>query len=67
METLIRNKHTLLSTERIMELVWDMDSDAEINVVWAFLSALRKKLAQIGANVTIKAVRGVGYQLEEAK
>lgn len=65
METLIRNKGILLSTERIMELVWDYDTEAEINVVWAFLSALRKKLAQIEANVTIKAVRGVGYKLEE--
>ena len=67
METLIRNKGILLSTERIMELVWDWDSDAEINVVWAFLSSLRKKLAKIGANVTIKAVRGVGYSLEDVK
>ena len=65
MEVLIRNKGILLSTERLMELVWDYDSEAEINVVWAFISALRKKLAQISANVTIKAVRGVGYQLEE--
>ena len=64
METLIRNKGILLSTERIMELVWDYDTEAEINVVWAFLSSLRKKLSSIGANVTIKAVRGVGYRLE---
>ena len=65
METLIRNKGILLSTERLMELVWDYDSDAEINVVWAFLSSLRKKLSQIEANVNIKVVRGVGYRLEE--
>ena len=65
METLIRNKGVLLSTERLMELVWDYDSEAEINVVWAFLSSLRKKLTQIGADVTIKVVRGVGYRLEE--
>lgn len=65
METLIRNKGVLLSTERLMELVWDYDSEAEINVVWAFLSSLRKKLGQIEANVNIKVVRGVGYRLEE--
>ena len=65
METLIRNKNVLLSTEKLMESVWDMDSEAEINVVWAFLSALRKKLSEIGANFSIKAVRGVGYRLEE--
>ncbi len=63
METLIRNKSALLSTERLMETVWDYDSEAEINVVWAYISSLRKKLEQIDANVVIKAVRGIGYQL----
>jgi DNA-binding response OmpR family regulator len=63
MEYLINNKNMLLSTERIMEAVWDFDSEAEINVVWVFISALRKKLEQIGSTYTIKAVRGVGYQL----
>lgn len=63
LEYLIRNKNAVLSTERIMENIWGYDSDAEINVVWAYLSALRKKLAQINADVTIKAMRGVGYKL----
>lgn len=63
MISLIRHKDSLMSTERLMEEVWDYDSEAEINVVWAYISALRKKLAQICADFTIKAVRGVGYQL----
>lgn len=63
MQYLIQNKDRLVSTERIMEAVWDYDSEAEINVVWAYISALRKKLASIGADITILAVRGVGYQL----
>lgn len=63
MATLIRHKNSLMSTERLMEEVWDYDSEAEINVVWAYISALRKKLSQIGADISIKAVRGVGYQL----
>ena len=67
MEFLIRNKARLVSTEYIMEAVWDYDSEAEINVVWAYISALRKKLSKIGADVTINAVRGVGYQLGEKK
>ena len=67
MEYLIVNKDRLVSTERIMEAVWDYDSEAEINVVWAYISALRKKLSAIGADRTILAVRGVGYQLGEKK
>jgi DNA-binding response OmpR family regulator len=63
MEFLIRNHNSLVSTEKLMDAIWDYDSDAEINVVWAYISSLRKKLEQIGSDYTIKAVRGVGYQL----
>lgn len=65
MEMLISNKNMLISTEKFMENVWGYDSEAEINGVWVYISSLRKKLAKIGANVSIKAVRGLGYRLEE--
>ena len=65
LEYLIRKKDVLLSTEKIMENVWDFDSAAEINVVWVYISAVRKKLEEVGADYTIKAVRGVGYRLEK--
>lgn len=67
MQYLIQNKDRLVSTERIMDAVWDYDSEAEINVVWAYISALRKKLSEIEADITINAVRGVGYQLGAKK
>ncbi|MCQ2413437.1 MAG: response regulator transcription factor [Clostridia bacterium] len=66
-EYLIRNRGILLSTEKIMENVWSYDTNAERNVVWVFISTLRKKLESIGADHTIKAVRGVGYSLEPVK
>ena len=64
-ELFVRNQNVLLSTEQIMERVWEYESEAEINVVWVFISTLRKKLEKIGADCTIKAVRGVGYKLEK--
>lgn len=67
MELFIRNKNSLLSTEQIMENVWEFDSDSDINVVWVFISMLRKKLIKINSNYIIKAVRGVGYRLEEKR
>ncbi|MBO5374081.1 MAG: response regulator transcription factor [Clostridia bacterium] len=67
MEHLIINKNALLSTERLMESIWGSDADVEINVVWVFISSLRKKLDAIGSSCSIKAVRGVGYKLEESK
>lgn len=47
-----------------MEKIWGFDSDTEQNVVWVYISYLRKKLAKVGANVQIKAARNMGYSLE---
>lgn len=65
MQLLMRNPHCLFSAERFMEKIWGCDASAEINVVWVYISYLRKKLAALRADVQIKAVRGVGYSLEE--
>ncbi len=64
MELLIRNQGVLLSTAKIMDSVWEYDTEAEINVVWVFISSLRKKMDSIESTCEIKAVRGVGYRLE---
>ncbi|MHB8127956.1 MAG: response regulator transcription factor [Mobilitalea sp.] len=65
LEMLMINPKRLISTEQFMERIWGYDAEAEINVVWVYISFLRKKLASLEANVKIKAVRGVGYTLEE--
>lgn len=65
MEILMTNPQHLVSTERLMERIWGYDSDAEINVVWVYISYLRKKLAALHANIQIKATRNAGYSLEE--
>ena len=58
------NPGVLISTEKFMDKIWGLDFDGDINIVWTNLSYLRKKLAQIGANVKIKATRNAGYSLE---
>jgi len=65
LELLMRQKGRLISTEQFMERIWGYDSDAEINVVWAYVSYLRRKLEAVGASVRISARRGQGYLLEE--
>ena len=65
LETLMANPHHLISSERFLEKIWGYDSDAESNVVWVYISYLRKKLAALNANVQIKATRNTGYSLEE--
>lgn len=64
MEMLMRNPGHLISTEKFMEKIWGYDSDSEINVVWVYISYLRRKLAGIETNVIIKAHRNAGYSLE---
>jgi DNA-binding response OmpR family regulator len=63
MEMLMANPGQVISTDRFMEKIWGYDSDTEINVVWVYISNLRKKLASLGANAEIKAVRNQGYSL----
>lgn len=65
LELLMRQKGRLISTEQFMEHIWGYDSNAEINVVWAYISYLRRKLETVGADVRISARRGQGYLLEE--
>lgn len=65
MEMLMSNPKQLVSTERFFEKIWGYDSDAELNVVWVYISYLRKKLAALNANIQIKATRNAGYSLEE--
>ncbi len=65
MELLMLNKGTYLSTEDILIKVWGYDTDAEIGIVWVYISYLRKKLSALNSNVEIKAKRNIGYTLEE--
>ena len=65
MEMLMMNPKNLISSERFMEKIWGYDSEAEINVVWVYISYLRKKLVALHANIQIKAMRNAGYTLEE--
>lgn len=66
MELFMRSPSIVFSADKIMERVWGWDSDAEINVIWMHISNLRKKLRSIGSKITIRAVRGLGYALEES-
>ena len=67
MEMLMMNHGILISTERFMDKIWGLDSEADISTAWTYISFLRKKLTALGADVRIKAIRNAGYTLEEIK
>ena len=64
-ELLLRNPRQLIPTERFLERIWGYDSEVELNVLWVYISYLRKKLAALQADIQIKATRNAGYSLEE--
>jgi len=65
MEIFMANPHQIISAERFMEKIWGFDNEAEINVVWVYISYLRKKLTALHADIYIKVSRNIGYSLEE--
>lgn len=65
MELLISNPGRLISTEQILEKVWGFDNPVEINVVWSYISYLRRRLANLHADIRIRVSRNAGYTLEE--
>ncbi len=65
MELLMLNRGIYLSTEDILCRVWGYDTEAELGVVWVYISYLRKRLSALKAGITIAARRNVGYTLEE--
>lgn len=64
-EYLFLNHKQVLSSEKIMDRIWGLESESEINVVWVNISSLRKKIEAIGSGAQIKSIRGVGYKIEE--
>ena len=65
MELFLRHPHQVFSTERLMELVWEQESNSELNVVWTYIGFLRKKLKMMDSTIEIKTIRSAGYLLEE--
>lgn len=66
MELFFRYPNKIFSPEHLMETFWVMDSNADINVIWTYISFLRKKLKEIDSGVQIRTIRGAGYSLERA-
>ena len=67
MRFLFQSREQILSKETILARVWGYDSNAVENHVEVYVGFLRKKLAAIGSNIRIEAIRRLGYHLEVDK
>lgn len=65
LEILLLNKNQIVNREILANKIWGYNSEAEYNNVEVYVSFLRKKLKLLKSKVKIKAVRGIGYKLEE--
>ena len=65
MEFLFRNKNQVVNREQIAERIWGYDNDSQYNNLEVYVSFLMKKIKFLESNVRIKAIRGIGYMLEE--
>jgi two-component system OmpR family response regulator len=63
LEFLMRRRGDVVSKRAIIEDVWDMNFDADPNLVEVYVSYLRKKIDQPYGRTAIETVRGAGYRL----
>jgi len=64
LELLIKKKEVPLSSDHLIERVWDYDDYVSDEVLRQHISRLRKKIKQLDSNIEIKVVRKIGYLLK---
>lgn len=67
MEYLLMNAKQIVSKEQISNRIWGVENTVEYNNVEVYISFLRKKLAFLQSEVTIRTVRQRGYCLQEVE
>jgi DNA-binding response OmpR family regulator len=65
LETLMIRARRVVQRQTFMDQVYGFNEEVQSNTLEAHISRLRSKLAELGANVIIHPVRGVGYMLTE--
>ena len=63
LEMLMLNKEHIILSDRFFEKIWGNDKEVENNVVWVYISYLRKKIQALSANVEINVLEN-GYLLK---
>ncbi len=64
LQTLIVNQDVDVTTEYLLEHVWEGDKEAGADTVWLYVSYLRGKLSSIASRVQILGERGGSFRLQ---
>ena len=65
LECLMRQVGQVLAKTEIVEKVWDLHFDGDLNIVEVYVRSLRKKIDEPFGRRSIETVRGAGYRLAE--
>lgn len=65
LEVLMRNVGDPVAKQTLVDHVWGLDYDGDLNVVEVYIGYLRKKIDQPFDHPLLQTVRGVGYQLRD--
>lgn len=64
LEAFLRSPGQPLSRTLLLTKVWGIDSDVEEGNLDNYIHFLRRRLKTVGSKVTIRTIRGIGYQIE---
>lgn len=67
LEALLMRHDRVVARESLVEAIYGFDDEIESNTLEAQVSRLRKKLGDLGGNVEIRSMRGIGYILRMAQ
>ncbi len=66
LEALLMRRDRVVTRDGLIEAIYGFDDEIESNTLEAQVSRLRKKLTELGGNVEIRSMRGIGYILRLA-
>lgn len=67
LEALLIRRDRVVTRHNLIEAIYGFDDEIESNTLDAQVSRLRKKLTELGGDVEIRSMRGIGYILRMAQ
>ena len=64
LDSLISNVGKAVSRDWMLEHIWGYDYDGDVRAIDSLIKRLKKKLTDIGADINLKSIYGVGYRLD---
>lgn len=65
LEFFMRNKGQIITKDQILDKVWGLESNVEMNNIEIYIHYLRKKIKPESCRIQIETIRGIGYCMKE--